>query len=105
MLSVNVLKCAYDECLRVTICVGGLEKLTKYNAMLRNYVLIASFFAFAISWYGVSKWLETFAYRTNFNLMIALGSGIGVLFISLVMVSYQPIKAAMGNPVESLRNE
>lgn len=68
-------------------------------------VIIAFVIAIPISWYGINEWLKTFAYRTDFSLAVAGSAGIAVVSIALVTLSYQSIKAAIGNPVDSLRNE
>jgi len=53
----------------------------------------------------MSKWLQNFAYRTNMGFLIFIVTGILALVIALLTVSYQSIKAAVANPVESLRYE
>jgi len=68
-------------------------------------VLIAFVVAVPFSWFAMNEWLETFAYRINFNVTAAFTAGAAVVFIALVTVSYQSVKAARGNPVESLRSE
>ena len=68
-------------------------------------VIAAIVIAIPVSWYGISRWLETFAYRIDFNFIVAAAAGALVILIALLTVSYQSIKAAMGNPVKSLRSE
>jgi putative ABC transport system permease protein len=53
----------------------------------------------------MNRWLHNFAYRINIGLGIFLLSGMMALVIALMTVSYQTIKAAMANPVDSLRYE
>lgn len=68
-------------------------------------VIIASVISFPISWYAMSKWLQDFAYPTAINWWIfALAAGV-TLIIALATVSFQSIKAALMNPVKSLRSE
>jgi putative ABC transport system permease protein len=50
-------------------------------------------------------WLQNFAYRIQINGFIIIGSGIVALLIAWFTVSFQSIKAATRNPIESLRNE
>ena len=58
-----------------------------------------------IAYFAMTKWLEGFAYKINFNwLLVILGGGIALL-ISLITVSYESLKAASVNPVKSLRSE
>jgi putative ABC transport system permease protein len=68
-------------------------------------ILIAFLIAAPLSWYGMNKWLEDFAYRTNIDLMVFLYAGIGAMVIALTTVGFESIKAATGNPVKSLRTE
>lgn len=68
-------------------------------------VLIAAIIAFPVAWYAMHQWLQDFAYRINLSWGIfALAGGIGVL-IALFTVSFQAIRAAVANPVKSLRSE
>jgi putative ABC transport system permease protein len=53
----------------------------------------------------MNKWLQNFAYRINLSWWMFTAAGLLVLFIALVTVSTQAIKAAMANPVKSLRTE
>ena len=68
-------------------------------------VLIAAVIAFPIAWYAMYKWLQDFAYRTDISLWIFLVAGIIALAIALLTISFQAIKAAIANPVKSLRTE
>ena len=68
-------------------------------------VLLATVIAIPLGYYAMNKWLESFAYRISFHWwMFALASGIAIL-IALATISFQAIKAAMANPVKSLRTE
>jgi putative ABC transport system permease protein len=68
-------------------------------------VIIAIVIAAPIAWWAINKWLMDFAYRINLSLWIFIGAGIIALFIALLSVSIQAIKAAIANPVNSLRSE
>jgi ABC-type antimicrobial peptide transport system permease subunit len=68
-------------------------------------VLISIVLAVPVSWYFMSKWLEDFAYRITISWWTFALAGILALAIALVTVSYQAIKAAIVNPVKSLRTE
>ena len=68
-------------------------------------VVIASFIAFPIAWWALSKWLEDFQFRTNISLWIFLISVLLTLIIALITVSAQTLKAALSNPVKNLRTE
>ena len=68
-------------------------------------VLIASVVALPVGWLSMNKWLQNYAYRTNMSIWIFLLSGFAALAIALLTVSFQTIKAALSNPVDSLRYE
>jgi len=68
-------------------------------------IIIALLIAIPLTWYGMNQWLEGFGYRINFSPLIATMSGVIALAIALLTVSYQSIKAANGNPVNSLKND
>jgi putative ABC transport system permease protein len=68
-------------------------------------ILIAFLIALPVTWYGMNQWLEGFAYRIDFNVLVACLAGGIALVISLLTVSFHSIKAALSNPVDSLRND
>ena len=68
-------------------------------------VLIAFVIATPIAWYGMNKWLESFAYRIEINWLVFALAGIVALAVALLTVSFESIKSAIGNPVDSLRSE
>lgn len=68
-------------------------------------VLLAALIAFPLAWFAMNKWLEDFAYRTNIGWMVFLLSAFAAVFIAIGTISFQAIKAAISNPVNSLRSE
>ncbi|MBC7868043.1 MAG: FtsX-like permease family protein, partial [Gloeobacteraceae cyanobacterium ES-bin-316] len=68
-------------------------------------VLLACIIAFPIAWWAMNKWLQDFAYRINIGWYVFAIAGFAALFIALLTVSFQAIKAALTNPVKSLRTE
>jgi putative ABC transport system permease protein len=68
-------------------------------------VLIATLIAFPLAWWGMSNWLDNFAYRTDLNWWIFAIAGLAMIVIALLTVASQAIKAAFTNPIESLRDE
>lgn len=68
-------------------------------------VIIATVFAFPIAWWGMNKWLMNFAYRVNIGWWIFIIAALIAVAVTLVTISYQAIKAAISNPVTSLRSE
>lgn len=68
-------------------------------------VAIAVFIAIPLSWWAGNSWLNNFAYRINVNWSVFAIAGMAAIGIALATVSYHAIKAAMANPVKSLRTE
>ncbi|MDB5154989.1 MAG: FtsX-like permease family protein, partial [Mucilaginibacter sp.] len=68
-------------------------------------VIIAMLIATPIAWYGMNKWLQAFAYKINISWWMFALAGIMAIFIALFTVSFQAIKAALANPVKSLKTE
>ncbi|HTI61810.1 ABC transporter permease [Mucilaginibacter sp.] len=68
-------------------------------------VLVASVIAFPIAWWAMNKWLQGFAYKISLSWWIFISAAGTALVIALITVSYQAIKAALANPVKSLRSE
>ncbi len=68
-------------------------------------VLLANLIAWPLSYFIMTRWLRTFAYRTSLGLDLFLLSGVLALCVAMLTVSYQSIRAARANPVNSLRNE
>ena len=78
------------------------QMLSKEFAWL---VIISCFIAIPIAWYYSNNWLNQYDYRTSISVWIFIASGFGALVITLITVSFQAIKAALANPVKSLRTE
>lgn len=68
-------------------------------------VFIANGIAFPLAWWATDKWLQEYAYHINVQWWVFGVAGLSAILIALITVSYQAIKAAMANPVKSLRTE
>jgi len=68
-------------------------------------VILSFFVAAPLSWYFIQKWLINFAYRTTISWWVFIAAGGIAVLIAIITVSFQSIKAAMSNPVKSLRTE
>ena len=68
-------------------------------------VVISTIIAIPVAWFLMNKWLQNFAYRIELKWWMFLLSGCITILIALITVSFQAIKAAAANPVESLRSE
>jgi len=68
-------------------------------------VLLSLVIAFPVSWWLMNNWLQSFAYRIHITVYVFLIAAIAVILISIITISFQSIKAAITNPVESLKTE
>jgi putative ABC transport system permease protein len=83
--------------------VGSIVNLLSTDLM--RLVVIAILIASPIAWFAMDKWLQDFAYKITINWWIFLLAGGGAALIAFATVSIQSIKAALTNPVKSLRSE
>ncbi len=72
---------------------------------LSKRMLIANLIAWPIAWFFSYRWLQNFAYRTNISIWTFIASAAAVFIAAMLTVSVQSIKAAIANPVDSLRYE
>ncbi len=68
-------------------------------------ILVAFLIAAPLAWYAMDRWLGDFAYRTPLSWWVFVLAGAGVGMVALLTVGYQAIRAALANPVKSLRTE
>ena len=76
--------------------------------LFREYIVLivlANLIAWPLGWYLSSEWLSTFPYRTTLTIGVFLVTFFGALIIALLTVSCQSMRAAVANPVKSLRDE
>jgi len=83
--------------------VSGIVRLLSKDFM--KLVCIAIILAIPLAWWAMQNWLENFAYRINIDLWVFFIAGLIAVLIAIVTVSFQAIKAALANPVKSLRTE
>jgi putative ABC transport system permease protein len=68
-------------------------------------VVLSAIIATPIAWLAMERWLQNFAYRTSIDWWIFMLAGLMAIVIALATISYQAIKAALANPIKSLRSE
>ena len=68
-------------------------------------VLISILIATPLAWWAMNRWLQDFAYRVNIQWYVLATAGIIAVLIAFFTISFQSVKAALGNPVDSLRSE
>lgn len=83
--------------------VAGITALLSRDFI--KLVIISFLIAAPLAWYGMYKWLESYTYRIDIEWWVFALAGFLSVLIALLTVSYQSIKAAIANPVKSLRTE
>jgi len=83
--------------------VPGIVQLLSKDFL--KLILIAFVIAIPVALYFMQRWLEGFAYRVQVSWWIFLVAGAIAFFIAIITISFQSIKAAIANPVKSLRTE
>ena len=68
-------------------------------------VLVANIIAWPLGWYLMQNWLQDYAYRAELSWWIFAAAGLATLVIAFLTVAFQAIRAAIANPVQSLRSE
>lgn len=83
--------------------VGGIVLML--SKQFTKWVLLANCIAWPAAYYFMGRWLKNFAFRIDIGIWTYVLSGVLVLLVAILTVSYQSIKAAVANPVDSLRYE
>ncbi|HET9744444.1 MAG TPA: ABC transporter permease [Chitinophagaceae bacterium] len=68
-------------------------------------IIISMLIGFPVSWIAMNAWLDGFAYRVNIGAEVYIIAAVAIIFLTLVTVSYQSLRTALMNPVNSLRSE
>lgn len=91
--------------IRKVLGATGFQLVYLLSATFTRPILIATIIAVPLAWYGMSQWLNGFAYHVTINWMIFVVAFVTALLIAWLTVSFESIKAATTNPVNSLRSE
>jgi predicted permease len=83
--------------------VTGITSLLSKDFL--RLVFISAVIAFPLSWWFMHKWLQNYEYRITINWWVFVIAGLLALIIALITISFQSIRAAIANPVKSLRTE
>jgi ABC-type antimicrobial peptide transport system permease subunit len=81
----------------------GLARLLSTDFL--RLIIISCIIAFPVAWWTMNNWLQDYQYRTKIHWWVFAAAGIAALIITIITVSFQAIKAAIANPVKSLRME
>ncbi|AYL94842.1 ABC transporter permease [Mucilaginibacter celer] len=83
--------------------VAGLTGLLSRDFL--KLAAISCLIAFPVAWYAANNWLQNYQYRVTVHWWVFAAAGIAAIVIALATVSFQAVKAALSNPVKSLRSE
>jgi putative ABC transport system permease protein len=85
---------------------ASVPKIVKnLNKSFLKWVLIANVIAWPIAWFGMNRWLDNFAYRISLSWWMFVLAAVLAVVIAFITVSFQTVKAALKNPIDSLRYE
>jgi len=90
---------------RKVLGAGVLNLWALLSKDFLRLVILSMFISMPLVFFGMHRWLEQYAYRTSLSWWIFASAGAGILLITLLTVSFQSLKAALMNPVRSLRTE
>ncbi|MDB5134114.1 MAG: FtsX-like permease family protein, partial [Mucilaginibacter sp.] len=88
--------------------VLGASVFNLWSLLSKDFILlvvISLMIATPVSYYFMHNWLQNYKYRSGMAWWIFVATGVGAMAITLLTVSYQSIKAALANPVKSLKTE
>jgi len=83
--------------------VGNIAAMLSKDFL--KLVIIAVLIAFPLAWWAMNEWLKGFAFRIHISAGVFLMAGSSIILITLLTISFQSVKAAVANPVKSLRSE
>jgi putative ABC transport system permease protein len=91
--------------IRKVLGAGTLNIFGLLSKSFVRLVAISSVIAFPVAWWVMNKWLQDFTYRVSIGWWVFVVAAAAALLVALITVSFQAIKAALANPVKSLRTE
>jgi len=91
--------------IRKVVGASVINITTMLSGEFLKLILFALLLACPLAWWALNKWLQNFAYKINISWWVFALAGVGAILIALVTVSFQAVKAAIANPVKSLRTE
>ncbi|MEQ9264037.1 MAG: ABC transporter permease [Balneolaceae bacterium] len=91
--------------IRKVLGASVAQLVTLLSTNFAKLIFIAFLIATPIVWFGMNKWLDSFAYHESIPIWIFFAGGIIAIVVAMLTISYQAIKAAVANPVNSLKSE
>lgn len=101
----NVVQRAKEIGIRKVLGAGVSGIVLLLSKDFIQLVVISLVIAFPAAWWAMDRWLQNYAYRISINGWMFIGAGLLAISIAAITISFQAIKAAMANPVKSLRTE
>jgi putative ABC transport system permease protein len=83
--------------------VGSITMMLSKDFL--KLILVAVLVAFPLAWWAMHRWLQSFAYRISIDASVFVIAGFSVVLITLLTISFQAVRAAIANPIKSLRSE
>lgn len=105
LISITIRQRTKEIGIRKLLGAGTWKIVLMFSINVIKLVLVASIIAFPLAWTGMNNWLQDFAYRINISWWVFLAAGSVALLIAILTVSFLVFKAAIANPVNSLRTE
>ena len=91
--------------IRKVLGASGVEIFIMMIREFLKWTLLANLIAWPIAWFVINEWIKNYAYRIDIGWMIFASSGTIALFMAILTVGYQAVRAALANPVNSLQYE
>ncbi len=91
--------------IRKTLGASNSGIIVLFSKEFTKWVVIANLIAWPVAYYLMSRWLQNFVYRIDISYWVFILAGVISVFIAMITVSSQAIKASLANPVDSLRDE
>ena len=105
LISLTITKRVKEIGIRKVLGASVLGIVALLSRDFSKWVLIANIIAWPTAYFIVNKWLQNFAYRININVWLFIFAAMLTLFVAMITIGFQSIRAALANPVESLKYE
>ncbi len=91
--------------IRKVLGAGVMRLAGLLSGEFMKLIVISSLLAFPVAWYVMHSWLQNYAYHITISWWVFVLAGAAAVFVALITISFQTIRAAVVNPITSLRSE